>query len=200
MSNVPGLRGAVALTHFFLRERVRPGDRVVDATCGNGKDTLLLAELVGPAGRVWGFDIQEEAIVRTGKLLAETGHAARVTLVHAGHERLAEVVAGPLRAVVFNLGYLPGGDPAVVTDPANTRAALEQAAALLAPGGQILIALYTGHPGGKEEEEALLRWAAELPPLTFNVWQQRQLNRPPTAPYLILVEKAPRRDRDGQCA
>ncbi len=173
----------------MLRQRVRLGDRVVDATCGNGKDTLLLAELVGPSGRVWGFDIQEEAIARTGRLLAESGFSDWVVLVQGGHERLAEEVSAPVTAVVFNLGYLPGGNPALVTRPASTRAALDQATLLMRQGGIILISLYTGHPGGGDEEEEVTRWGAELPPALFNVWVLRQLNRPATAPYLIMVEK-----------
>lgn len=76
-----GIRGAVPLCHHFLRERIRPGDRVVDATCGNGQDTLLLAELVGEEGRVWGFDIQEEALARTRERLVAAGLDGRVELV-----------------------------------------------------------------------------------------------------------------------
>lgn len=183
------LRGAVPLSHYFLRQRVRPGDYVVDATCGNGMDTLLLAQLVGEGGRVWGFDVQACALQATRKLLAEKGCLARATLIEAGHERLAEYVPEGVTAAVFNLGYLPGGDNDLVTLPGNSVAALEQAASLLKPGGVITIALYTGHPGGPEEAAAVEQWGAGLPPRNFNVWCSRQLNRPSVAPYLVLVEK-----------
>jgi ubiquinone/menaquinone biosynthesis C-methylase UbiE len=185
------LRGAVALSHFFLRGRVRPGDRVADATCGNGHDTLLLARLVGPAGKVWAFDLQEEALAKTRKVLAEAGCLAQTELLAAGHERLAEFAQESLRAVVFNLGYLPGGDKGFVTRPEQTLAALDQAKRLLLPGGIITICVYTGHPGGAEEGEAVETWASALAAEEFNVWRSRQLNRPPTAPYLVLVEKVP---------
>ena len=184
------LRGAVPLSHLFLRERVRPGDRVVDATCGNGRDTLVLAGLVGPAGRVWGFDIQETALYAAGTLLEKAGHRDRVELVHAGHERLAEFVSAPVTAVVFNLGYLPGGNRECVTRPRATTAAAGQAAGLLAPGGFILMVLYTGHDGGPEEAAAVESWAAALPPKEYHVWNCRQMNRSCAAPYVILVEKA----------
>lgn len=186
------LHGAVPLSHLLLRQRVRPGDRVVDATCGNGKDTLLLAGLVGPGGRVWAFDIQEEALARTGQLVDQAGFTGRVTLVSAGHERLAEVVDEPVSAVIFNLGYLPGGNQAVMTGPASTLAALEQAQALLTPGGIIVVVVYTGHPGGDEEWGAVRKWAAALPPGRFNVWQAAQVNRSAAAPFLVLVEKQQR--------
>jgi SAM-dependent methyltransferase len=184
-----GLRGAVALSHCFLRERLREGDAVVDATCGNGHDTLLLAQLVGPAGRVWAFDVQADALAATRALLHEAGCLGQGELVAAGHERLGEFVAGPVKAVVFNLGYLPGGDKSCVTRPEQTVAALRQAVELLLPGGIVTIAVYTGHPGGAEEGAAVDEWAALLPPEQFNVWRCRQSNRPATAPYLVLVEK-----------
>lgn len=183
------LRGGVALSHLFLRERVREGDRVVDATCGNGHDTLLLAKLVGPAGRVWGFDLQERALDATRELLAAEGCLAQVELVRAGHERLGEFITEPLAAAVFNLGYLPGGDKGVVTRPATTLRALNGALDLLRPAGILLVVVYTGHEGATEEEKAVLVWGSGLHPKAFNVWTNRQLNRPPTAPYLVLVEK-----------
>ena len=191
MAGFDGLRGATALSHLFLRERVGRGGRVVDATCGNGHDTLLLARLVGPEGKVWGFDVQEAALAATAALLKTAGCRERVDLVLAGHERLTEFVSCPLDAAVFNLGYLPGGDRGCMTRPVATLAALSQASALLAPGGRICIVLYTGHPGGVEEAEAVDAWAAGLPPKEFHVWQSRQLNRSAAAPYLILVEKVP---------
>ncbi len=187
------LRGAVPLCHLFLRERVRPGDRVVDATCGNGNDTLLLAELVGPTGKVWAFDSQEAAVKATDATLTAAGCRERVEVVQDGHERLREYLAEPVRAVVFNLGYLPGGDKGFVTRPASTRSALEQAASLLEPGGAVLVVVYTGHPGGDEEWAMVRAWGEALGPREFNVWQARQMNRSEAAPFLVLVEKASRK-------
>jgi SAM-dependent methyltransferase len=184
-----GLRGAVPLCHYFLRERVRPGDRVVDATCGNGQDTLLLAELVGERGRVFALDIQEEALARTARRLAEAGVAERVELLCAGHERLGSLVSGPLRAVIFNLGYLPAGDRRIRTGEVTTLPALAQAAELLVPGGVLLLAVYTGHDGGGEEWQAVQEWCAGLEPKFFNAWHARQLNRSEVAPFVVVVEK-----------
>jgi ubiquinone/menaquinone biosynthesis C-methylase UbiE len=183
------LRGAVGLTHLFLRERLGLGDRVVDATCGNGQDTLFVARLVGPPGRVWAFDIQEPALSATRALLADNNCLRWVNLVKAGHERLAELVDGQVQAVVFNLGYLPGGDKACVTRPDSTLTALEQATAILVPGGIIVITIYTGHPGGTEEGAAVEAWAATLLPRDYIVWRSRQANQPPIAPYVLLIEK-----------
>ncbi|GFO68330.1 rRNA methyltransferase [Geomonas limicola] len=189
MGRPESLRGAVPLAHFYLRERVREGDRVLDATCGNGQDTLFLAELVGEGGEVWALDVQPRAIAATAELLERHGLSGRVRLVETGHERLGELVCGELAAAVFNLGYLPGGDAALVTVAEKSVAALEQAAGLLKPGGILTVALYTGHEGGPEEAGAVESWAAGLSPREFNVWTCRQLNRPPVAPYLVFVEK-----------
>lgn len=189
-SNNLGLRGAVPLSHAFLRQVVRKGDLVLDATCGNGNDTLLLAQLVGEEGKVWGFDLQKEALDATDTLLRRHGCRGQVELLHVGHERLASHVTEPLRAAVFNLGYLPGGDKGLVTRPESTLAALKQTLELLLPGGLLLIVIYTGHPGAQEECCAVEDCAASLSPKSFHVWRSRQLNRPETAPYLVLVEKA----------
>jgi SAM-dependent methyltransferase len=184
------LRGAVTLSHFYLRERVRPGDQVLDGTCGNGLDTSLLAELVGEGGRVWAFDLQPRAIAATRELLEQQGRLGCVELIEAGHERLGEFVPTGLTAAVFNLGYLPGGgDNPVITCPDSTVSALEQALQLLKPGGIMAVSLYTGHPGGPEEALAVESWGAALSPKNFNVWCSRQLNRPGIAPYLMLVER-----------
>jgi len=186
-----GLYGAVPLAHFFLRQRIRTGDLVVDATCGNGQDTVLLAELAGETGRVLAFDLQESAIEKTSARLKAAGLDKRVELVLSGHERICEFLSEPAKAFVFNLGYLPNGDRRIKTAADSTLRALEQARKLLQPSGQILISVYTGHEGGEEEWAAVKGWCEALPPQEFNVWQSRQLNRGETAPFLVLVEKMP---------
>jgi hypothetical protein len=183
------LRGAVPLAHHFLRAALRPGDRAVDATCGNGNDTLFLAGLVGAEGRVWAFDIQNDAICNTSALLFEHGCRSQVELAAVGHENLFETVREPVRAVVFNLGFLPGGDRCCMTLPHTTVAALGQALELLLLGGVVTVSMYPGHSGGDEESEAVESWGAALSPKLFNVWCNRQLNRSPAAPYLLLVER-----------
>jgi SAM-dependent methyltransferase len=183
------LRGAVPLSHFFLKQRVRPGDVTLDATCGNGQDTLLLAQLTGEQGLVLAFDLQPDAIAATRALLEREGCLSRVELINASHQRISEFVPPGLSAAVFNLGYLPGGDTSLVTSPESTVSALDQALSFLKHHGIIAISLYTGHKGGPEEALAVESWAAALDPKKYNVWCSRQLNRPDTAPYFILVDR-----------
>jgi SAM-dependent methyltransferase len=186
------LRGPVPLSHFILRQLIRTGDAAIDATCGNGSDTMLLAELVGAEGQVFAFDIQVEAINRTTGRLADSGYGNRVRAIHAGHEAISQHVDRPVNAAVFNLGYLPGGDKNLITKPATTIAALNSSAELLVQGGAVLITVYPGHSGGGEEKAAVETWASGLPAKEFHVWRMGQINVLPDAPYLLLIQKAAR--------
>ncbi|WP_456445370.1 tRNA (mnm(5)s(2)U34)-methyltransferase [Thiolapillus sp.] len=143
----------------IVSEYLRPGGQAVDATAGNGHDTLFLARTLGPGGKVFAFDIQPQALAATATRLEEAGLSRRVTLVHRGHEHLENSVPPQSRqhiqAVMFNLGYLPGSDKTTITCRDNTLAALEQARRVLAPGGIISVLAYRGHAGGQEESLAV---------------------------------------------
>ena len=173
-----------------MSQFLQPGDLAVDATCGNGHDTLLLANLVGPSGRVWAFDIQERAISATSQRLGQAGMAERVELILGGHESLADHLPTPVRGVMFNLGYLPGGDRSIITRPETTRTALDQALSQLLPGGILAVTAYPGHDGGDCEEEMLREWSSSLPQRSFHAWHMGQVNTPPDAPSLFLIQKA----------
>jgi len=149
----------VEQVHQRLTQIIRPGDTVVDATVGNGHDTFVLAELVGETGRVFAFDVQAEAIASAQSRVPHHW----VTWIHAGHETLAAhlPVDIELAAIVFNTGYLPGGNHEIVTRSETTLAALETACERLRPGGVASLILYRGHPGGLEESEAVERWMTE---------------------------------------
>ena len=188
-STIPVLRGPVPLSHLLLHSFVRDGHSTVDATCGNGHDTLLLARLVGVHGHVWGFDVQRQAVEETGRRLAEADLSSRVTLLPVGHEELAKHVAVPLQVVLFNLGYLPGGDRGIITRPVTTGIALEQSLGLLAAGGVVIVTVYPGHDGGSEERHAVEKWAAGLDPRAYSSWRMGQTNVTQAAPYLLLVQK-----------
>ena len=187
---IPALCGPVPLSHLFLHNFVRDGHRAVDATCGNGNDTLLLARMVGISGHVWGFDIQQQAIAETGRRVAEADLSDRVTLLQTGHEELFRHVAAPVQAILFNLGYLPGGDRGIITRPETTVLALEQSLGMLAAGGVLLVTVYPGHSGGADEQAAVESWAAALAPRTAHSWRMGQTNSAPAAPYLLLVQRA----------
>lgn len=187
--HTPLLRGPTHLARLFARQFICSGDLAIDATCGNGHDTLLLAELVGPTGRVWAFDVQERAIRLTERKLEQAGLTGRVKLVRAGHESLAHHVTVPVRGAMFNLGYLPGGNRDLVTRAETTIPALEQALSLILPLGILAVTVYPGHPGGEREEELIGAWSASLDQRLFHVWHMGQTNAPPTAPHFFLIQK-----------
>lgn len=142
--------------HAAVREVLQPGEAAIDATAGNGHDTRFLSEIVGPTGHVFAFDIQPEAIART----AAWG-LTNVTLFRRTHADLASAIPmerhGRIGAVMFNLGYLPGGDKSVRTVAESTEVALRAGFALLRPGGILSVVAYTGHAGGEEELAAIER-------------------------------------------
>ena len=185
------LRNARCLAADYMTRAVRAGDTVVDATMGNGKDTLFLCGLVGESGHVYAFDVQAEAVARTRERVAEAGYASRTTLLLAGHETMAEHVAGPVQAVMFNLGWLPGAEHIVTTRTDTTLAAVQAATALIAPGGIVTVCIYPGHEEGQRELAALLDWAARLDVRIYNALHHRFLRAPAHTPQLIVIQKLP---------
>lgn len=145
---------------------IAPGDIAVDATVGNGVDTRFLSRQVGPDGRVFGFDIQRRALDETRRRLTQDEAHDNVTLIHAGHEAMAEHLpaeaVGRVAGVMFNLGYLPSSVESVITRPETTCAAIDAALAVLRPGGVASLVVYTGHPGGEDEARAVLDHCAGL--------------------------------------
>lgn len=181
---------AVQWSHLILSPRLRKGDVVVDATAGNGHDTLFLAEHVLPGGQVFAFDVQAEAVAQTRE---RTSHLDGVSVFHAGHERMAELLPpemrGRLRAVMFNLGYLPGGDKSVITCVETTLSALQQALDWLAEDGVLTVVVYPGHEGGRDEGNAVERWMSALPSGLFEAQRLGFLNFRPTTPFCLAVRR-----------
>ena len=184
---------AVDWSHWLLQQRVRPGDFVVDATAGNGHDTLFLANLVGPTGRVFAFDVQAEAVAATSARLEAAGVLERCEIFHAGHEELASKVPaglhGTLAAVMFNLGWLPGFHKQCITTTATTMTAVTQALDFIRPGGLLTVVVYPGHEGGDEESAAISQWASVLPSNTHEVRHVRSPNRQKKSPECWAIRK-----------
>lgn len=180
---------AVSVSHQLAKMFVSHGDVVVDATAGNGHDTIFLAQLVGSTGQVFSFDIQQEAIFTTQKRITLAKLASRVNIVHDGHENLDKYIKRPIKLVVFNLGYLPGGDKKVITRPETTIEAIKKSLNLLEPYGVILLTIYTGHPGGQDEWESIETYLSSLPKEYYDVILYKYLNRNLDHPFTIMVQK-----------
>lgn len=161
-----------------------PEDTVIDATCGNGQDTLFLAKL--RPRRLYGLDIQETALDNTRKLLYENNLDA--ILLNTCHSRFPdELEPHSVKLIVYNLGYLPGSNKEVTTCRHTTMRSLEQALLLITSGGAVSVTCYPGHPEGAQEEARILDFAAELDKTTWSCCHQRWLNRN-KAPNLLIIQ------------
>lgn len=185
------IENALRYSHTLLKSTVVRGDKVIDATVGNGGDTVLLATLVGQTGTVYGFDIQEQAIQITKEKLMLTGLSEQVELYQQGHETVADIVPekAEIAAAIFNLGYLPKGDKSITTQGKTTIQALNEILLRLRKSGLVVIVVYYGHKGGKTEKEAVVTFAEQLPQESFNVLQYSFINQRNTPPFLLVIEK-----------
>lgn len=177
----------------LLKQAACTGDIVVDATVGNGHDTLFLANLVGDMGHVYGFDIQAEAIDATKTRLSEHDLLSRVTLIQQSHDTVIESIPAEYKqkvtAAIFNLGYLPGGNKEIVTTPDSTIRAIEQLLQLLAPEGIIVLVIYHGHEEGAIERDALLNYVTSIDQQIAHVLTYRFINQANHPPFIVAIEK-----------
>lgn len=196
----------LSFAHQLVGQRTGSGDIVVDATVGNGNDTLFLARQVGPRGLVYGFDIQERALRSAhDRLNRELPDCSWVRLYLRSHAELADAIPhschGKIAAIMFNLGYLPGSDQATITRPESTIPALCAAADLLRVGGIVTVIVYSGHDGGQAEAEAVEQWVGRLPEETYQAVRYQFANRRNHPPYLLAIEKKrPDRMRNDETA
>lgn len=178
------------LAQALLRPLIREGDVVIDATAGNGYDTLFLAECVGAGGKVLAFDVQEAALVSARARLAEAGCDGRVEFFHESHGGMGAYAGeGTVAVVMFNLGYLPGENHQLTTVAGETLAALEVAARLIKSGGMLSVVCYPGHTAGAEEAEAVETWMTGLATLGWRVAKYGAVGTRRLAPFLLVAVK-----------
>ena len=170
---------------FLAREVTESIDTVIDATCGNGHDTLFLAELV-PDGKVYSFDIQEIALLNAKD---KTSAFHNIKYILDSHARVDKYVNSKISAAMFNLGYLPSGDKSITTKKDSTLEAIDKMFDLLKIGGRIIIVVYHGHDAGKEEKEALETHLQQYDQTHAQVLRYEFMNFKNNAPFLLVVEK-----------
>ncbi|MFM8570944.1 MAG: tRNA (mnm(5)s(2)U34)-methyltransferase [Pirellula sp.] len=185
--------------HFTLeaQSRCRPwitqSSIAIDATAGNGFDTLFLAQRVGPLGHVYAFDLQADAIARTSQRVADAGFSARVTCIQADHANLAEHIPkehyGRVSCAMLNLGYLPHSDKSIVTKSHSTIRALDALEAMLSSNSMLSILAYVGHPDGLQESLAVETWIDQRTELFTSERLFDQNN--PASPILWLLRRGP---------
>lgn len=180
-------KNALKLSHEYIKSNVTGGDVCVDATAGRGRDTLLLSKAVGRLGKVYAFDIQEEAINSTHKLLTEN-NCTNVKLILDSHHNIKKYVKSA-KCVVFNLGFLPGGDHSIFSHSETSIKAIEEALDILTPDGFVSICSYYGGDTGYEERDNLLKFLEKLDCKKYTVMLHSFYNRPNCPPLFIVIEK-----------
>ena len=178
----------MALEKQFLSAHIKEKTVAVDFTMGNGHDTLFLSNAIGSEGKLYAFDIQQQAVDNTKKRLVENNAPNNYTLIKDSHSNVKEYVKEKIDVGVFNLGYLPGGDKRITTLRETTIPAVQSALDLLNADGIILIAIYPGHAEGEIEGKLLTEMLSTLERKQICVSRFTIINSP-TSPYFIAVEK-----------
>jgi tRNA1(Val) A37 N6-methylase TrmN6 len=183
----------VNAAHDLIAGVVRSGDIAIDATVGNGHDTLFLAEQIAPSGHVYGFDLQQAAIDSTREKFRQSPLSNCLTLFRASHAEMDDKIPanlhGSISVIMFNLGYLPGSDKSVITLTDSTLAALNVTSRILAVNGIITLLAYPGHPGGDLETNQVKNWCEQLDTQQFEVSTIYSTEHQATAPRLFVIRK-----------
>ena len=172
---------------------VKEGDYVIDATCGNGHDTLCLAEAVGAGGDVLALDLQRQALDNSKALLAEHDwkQVCFAQANFADMKRYSSFAFPDQRpsAVIFNLGYLPGGDKSITTTVEDSLRGIQAALELIQYDGIVTVVLYSGHEEGAREKATILKFARALPSKDFHVVYAQMLNQQKNPPEVLWITK-----------
>jgi predicted methyltransferase len=183
------LNNSLQISHELVRKVVQPGDIVVDATMGNGNDTLFLANLVGDCGKVFAFDVQQLALDNTKKKLIDAGVFDRTELILDGHQNIDKYAPNGIKAVMFNLGYLPKGDHSIGTKAVTTIAAVEKCLEMLCKEGIVMIVIYYGGDSGFEEKNSVMEYFKSLDCKKYSVLVHDFVNQVNCPPIAVCIEK-----------
>lgn len=176
------------ITEYFIDNYIKNDDTAIDATCGNGNDTLKLCKAVGEKGKVYGFDIQKVALDNTKTVLNENGFS-NFSLICDSHSQMDKYINEKVRAVVFNLGYLPGGDHTIHTKYDTTICAIEKSLNLICDNGFISITIYYGKNSGTEEKDEVMKYLKEIDHKKYTVTLHDFFNRPNNPPITAIITK-----------
>ena len=176
------------ITEYYIKHFVRSGDTAVDATMGNGNDTLKLCRAVGETGKVYAFDIQESAIDSTRKKLSDE-NISNAKLILDSHSNIDKYIKEKVSCVIFNLGYLPGGDHSVCTKGETSIEAIEKSLSLISDEGFVSVTVYYGKNSGTEEKDAVMKYLKTIDHKKYTVTVHDFFNRPNNPPITVIITK-----------
>jgi tRNA1(Val) A37 N6-methylase TrmN6 len=182
-------KNAVGIAKNICMMKLKQGDIAVDATMGNGHDTMFLSNIVGDSGKVYAFDIQKSAIENTKEILEKSNAIKNVVLINDGHENIDKYIDEDVKLIMFNLGYLPKGDHSITTKWQTTLTALKKSLNLIEKNGVVILVIYYGHFEGKKEKEKIEEFTQKLDQKKFNVLKMHFINQINNPPELIIIER-----------
>lgn len=178
--------GVLPFARDLITKYIEPNATVIDATCGNGNDTLFLAQTLNHAGHIHAFDIQAQAIENSKE---KTKDYQNISYHLLGHEHVLQVVDTPVKLAIFNLGYLPKGDKSIVTIPETTIQAIQHIFSILETQGIIILVIYPGHAEGQIEKEAVLDFLSHVDQNTAHIFKYEFINQKNNPPFVVGIEK-----------
>lgn len=185
------------MAQYLLQFKLPFAKFIVDATTGNGKDTLFLAKNSSHHAEILAVDIQMEAIYKAKALLGKEGCQEKVLFIHDDHSNIEKYISSSIDIAVFNLGYLPGGNHSVSTVEKSTMIALRCVVKHLSVGGLVTVIAYPGHAQGELECHTLRSYLTQLPSAVYNIGEWKLLNHSTKAPILYVIEKIRSELREG---
>lgn len=184
------LSNSIQLAHCLLKDRLKEAKIIIDATAGNGNDTLFLAQNALKEAKLYAFDIQKQAILNTKELLIKNNLTlTNIELIHDSHEKFDEYISSKIDIAIFNLGYLPGGNHEFTTKNDITLKTIDKMLNKLNINGHIAIVMYPGHEEGLKEYQAIKLFVKDLPKKAFTVGWYKMINHNLNAPALCWIEK-----------
>lgn len=175
----------IDFAHSLIARATTKLDTTIDCTMGKGKDTLFLSSF---SNKVYSFDIQDEALKQTEKLLKSNG-VTNVELIKDSHVNLKKYVSEYVTGVIFNLGYLPDGDKTITTKAEDSLKAILDSLTLLKIGGVCCVVIYPGHPEGAKESELLDTELRKLDQKKYDCLKYDFINWKNKPAYLIAIRR-----------
>lgn len=184
------LKRNTELVKEVMRRVIKENDLCIDATLGDGNDSLYMYNL---NAKVMSFDIQDEAITSSRNLFLENNikldDNKRIKFILDSHSNIDKYLNenDKIKFATFNLGYLPSGDKSIITKYDSTISAIDKILNYLDKDGVISIICYYEHDGGLEEKTHVDDYLKKLDNKKYEVVKLDKYNEERKVPITYFV-------------